>query len=317
VIRVDAKGPHFGFKLPNCGGVMCPPDWATPETVEALARQAAKAGFQSLWLQDHVLTPRELEHLPDPAFLEPITVALVLASIVPLQIGIATLVLPLRDPVVLAKQLATASRFFPGRFIAGMGSGRYRSEFESFGSDQFDDRGKVLEDYLKVIQALFSEDRVTSTGGFRPLTDAEMYPKPRPGDLSIWVAANGPVGVRRAARLGDGWIVGSPQLSEFKVAVDTYRKARGQVGRSLSAPAIALSLTVDRDQGTAAPDGPELHRHAYTLRGTSAEVAAALGTYVAAGATHFLMTFPSATLSELAQKMDWFATEVRPHVTAD
>lgn len=313
---VDETSPHFGYKLPNCGGVMSPPEWATPETVQALARHATKAGFKSLWLQDHLLTPQELEHLPDPAFLEPVTVALALASIVPIQIGIATLVLPLREPVLLAKQLATASRFFPGRFIAGMGSGRYRSEFERFGSEHFDNRGKLFEDYLNVILSLFSEDRVTRTG-LRTLTNAEMYPKPRPGELSVWIAANGPVGIRRAARLGDGWIVASLPVPEFAAAVTTYRNAREKGGPGRPASAIALSITVDNDRPTTTANGPELHRHAFAIRGTSAEVATTLRSYADAGASHFLVTFPAATLGELAQKMDWFASDVRPRVTVD
>jgi alkanesulfonate monooxygenase SsuD/methylene tetrahydromethanopterin reductase-like flavin-dependent oxidoreductase (luciferase family) len=303
--------PHFGFKLPNCGGVMCPPEWATPQTVESLAREAAAAGFRSLWLQDHVLTPEEMEDLRDPAFLEPFTVMVRLAALVPtVQIGVATFVLPFRDPVVIAKQLATANRFFPGRFIAGFGAGRYESEFQRFGSDRFEDRGKVTEEYLRIVRQLFVDDRVTVKGSFRSVTEAEMYPKPQPGEIPLWLHGSGPLGIKRAARYADGWIAGSPLPPEFREQVAAFQKERG--GRP--AASVAVSLRVDR---ATRQEGAEETDHGFVHRGGADDVARTLSAFASAGATHFLLTFPAASVDELVDKMRWFVSEVAPNVGAE
>src|ERR1051326_697106 len=151
---------NVGFKLPNCGGVMCPPEWANVTTVISLAEEAAALGFDSLWLQDHVVTPLEMEDLTDPPFLDPFVVSMRLAALLPkVCIGVATYILPLREPLTFTKQLVTAAAFYPGRFIAGFGSGRYRSEFERYGNDLFDQRDKVLKEYLDLMRLLLTEDR--------------------------------------------------------------------------------------------------------------------------------------------------------------
>jgi alkanesulfonate monooxygenase SsuD/methylene tetrahydromethanopterin reductase-like flavin-dependent oxidoreductase (luciferase family) len=309
-VKRSAVDPQFGFKLPNIGGVMCPPEWATPETVERLAREATTRGFESLWLQDHVVTPMEMEELTDPPFLDPFTVAVRLAALLPaVKIGVATYVLPFRDPVVLAKQLATANRFFPRRFIVGVGAGRYESEFERFGSDHFEDRGKVVQEHMALMRDLFTDDRVTYSGPYRTVREAEMYPKPAPGDLPIWLHGSGPLGIKRAARHADGWIAGSPLVPEFITAVDAFRKAR-PADRSEDSP-IAVSLRVDRSSEGGRSDATD---HGFVHRGRAEDVARTLGEFVAAGVTHVLLTFPARTVDELVAKMDWFASEVRPQI---
>ena len=304
---------HFGYKLPNCGGVLCPPEWASPRTIEELATDAARAGFRSLWLHDHVLTPDELKHLREPEFYEPVTVAVRLLALLPeVQIGIATIVLPLRDPVVLAKQLVTAARFFPGRLIAGIGSGRYASEFAAFGSPLYDARSKVTDEHLRLMRALLTSPTVTFSGTYRSVVDAQMFPKARPGELALWLAANAPVGIKRAARHADGWIAASMPLDEFRAAHETYTAAQRAASRS--GAAIALSLTIDPDGPNAREDG--LHRHAFALRGSASEIAAEISRYEGAGATHFLVTFPSATLAEVREKIRWFSSQVVPGLLA-
>jgi alkanesulfonate monooxygenase SsuD/methylene tetrahydromethanopterin reductase-like flavin-dependent oxidoreductase (luciferase family) len=303
---------NVGFKLPNIGGLMCPPEWANVATVMSLAETAAGLGFDSVWLQDHVITPQEMEDHTDPPFLEPFTVSMRLAALVPsVRIGVATYVLPLREPLTFTKQLVTAAAFYPGRLIAGLGSGRYRSEFERYGSDLFDQRDKILTEYVDLMRELFTQDRVTYQGRFRGVDDAEMYPKPLPGSLALWLHGTGPMGVRRAARIADGLIAGSSVLERFAEIADWFRTEREATGRG-PAP-IAVSLRVD--QG--APGEPEQMDHGILLRGTAEVVARVLSRYAALGLTDVLLTFPAETIEELVGKMTWFAQEVRPMIAAE
>ena len=143
----DSPTPiKFGFKLPNCGGVLCPPAWARPDVIDHMAASAIAAGFDFRWLHDHLVVPGELRHLGEPDYFEPIVTMSRLATIFPqVSIGTATIVLPFRDPVLLTKQMTTLSAFHPGRLIFGVGLGRYESEYESLGLDLYHTRGKVDE----------------------------------------------------------------------------------------------------------------------------------------------------------------------------
>jgi alkanesulfonate monooxygenase SsuD/methylene tetrahydromethanopterin reductase-like flavin-dependent oxidoreductase (luciferase family) len=316
---MTANGRRFGLKLPNCGGAMFPPEWASAETIESIAHQAAANGFESVWLQDHLLTPRELSHLPRPVMLEPLTVAMWLAPLIPqLRLGFATLVLPLRDPVLLAKQLATASYLCPGRVIAGIGIGRYESEFESFGSDAYRLRGKVTEEYLTILSTLLRADGESATieGTFRSVRDAEMFPRPSEGDLSIWVASRVEVGVLRAARLADGWITGGMPFPAFADACNVYRQGQTDAGKDPSAGVIAVNLRLDSSE-ISGKGGPDPYGHGYLLRGTAAEVGATLAEYASIGASQFIVSFPATDLGEMAEKLEWFRSDVRPIVTGD
>lgn len=304
----------WGYKLPSCGGVLCPPEWANPSTIDELASAALGAGFELLWLHDHLLLPQELSHLDRPNFFEPLITATRLASVFPRAIiGIATVVLPFREPVLLAKQIATMGTFYPGRIIIGLGIGRYESEFEAAGHDLFHVRGKVADEYLEIIRALFEQHSVDHEGTHRRLRGAVMYPKPAPGDPALWIAGNSPAGARRAGRFGDGWIAAAVPPAEVSALLASI-----QEGRPTAAPrpfTVALSATIKRSEGGGdhAPDGG-LHTHASAISGDAAKVAAELAEYVSIGVTHFLLSLGVGSLERVHEDIDWFASEVIPLV---
>ena len=309
-------GPHIGFKLPNCGGVMCEVEWANPKTIVELGALAGELGYDSVWLHDHVVTPLELQQLEQPPFYEPLVVMAALASQVPdVQIGVATVILPFRDPVVLTKQIITLDRFFPGRFIVGLGLGQYESEFESFGVDTYHSRGRVANEYLDVMEALMREDGATVSGNFRSVRDAHVYPKGDfPLEPPIWIGGNSAPALRRAARYGCGWIF-SGALAPSDV--------RDQLATLPSRPErfdVVLTATAARADDEPAPSDAGVHRihqHASIISGAAHDVARQMGEYVAAGVGHFLLTFRSTDLSNLQDQMRWFASEVRPMLSTD
>jgi probable F420-dependent oxidoreductase len=299
--------PTYGFKLPNCGGMMARPEWATPETILRLAGRAADLGFHSVWLHDHFVAPKEYDHLPQVPALDPLTVMSYLTAAVPgITVGTAALVLPLRDPVALAKQMVTLSEFAPGRVVFGLGAGQYESEFEAFGSDAFGKRGKVVEESLSLIGTLLSQDRVTFDGEFRRLRDARIQPLPssRP---PVWVAGNAPPAIRRAARLGDGWICAARSEDEVAESVRLVRATRQKAGGGPFT--VALSTTVVRGE-RGGRSGPKLHEHRRTISGDAVTVAATMDRYAAAGVDHVILTFSTDTVDALVEDMEWFAENV-------
>jgi len=293
---------------------MYQPGWADPATLDELAHVGVAAGYDALWLHDHLVTPAELSQLGPLAFLDPLIVAAHLASIHPdVSIGFATLVLPLREPVVLSKQLATLATFFPGRIIAGIGAGRYESEFERFGSDDYPRRGALMREHLALMQSLFADGPTTFEGTRRSVRDADMYPKPTHEELAIWLAAQAPKAIARAGRDAAGWITAGVTLEDFSVLAEHYRAGLEEAGRTWADRSIALSVTVDLRTPDERAD-EDLHRHAYALTGSADDVASALRGYTDAGVTDVLLAFSTNSLDDLAKQIRWFSQEVRPRI---
>jgi probable F420-dependent oxidoreductase len=308
---------RFGYKLPNCAGVICEPDWARPQTIERLAAHAGATGFDSVWLHDHLLTPAELRHVPAPAFYDPVVLMPWLATIVPgVLIGVATLVIPLREPVGLAKQLATLEALFPGRIVAGVGVGRYESEFVAFGSDRFRKRGRMTDEYLRLMRALLSEPEVTLTGEFRSVAGAIAYPQKLP---PLWVGGSAPAALRRAARLGDGWVPAAMTPEDVRAGRARLDEALDAEGRERAAIPVALSLTVERvrTSGATAREDGGLHVHHLVVSGSDAAVAEQLAAYAAAGVSHFLLSFRAASPEHVLEDMTWFTHAIKPQLAQE
>lgn len=311
----------IGYKLPNCAGVLCEPEWAEPETLEDLARRAHLLGYDSLWMHDHLLAPEEIQ-IPEPVIIEPLIAIGRLAALVPdIQFGIATLVLPLRDPVLTARQLMTLHMFFPGRIIAGVGVGRYESEFISFGSSWYRERGKVTSEFIRLMRSLWEEDEATFQGAYRTVESPRFFPKQgRRGELPIWVGGNSPAAIRRAASMGDGFVPAAKTPEEIREDRAALTRKLEELGRDPARFPIGLSLTIEavHQQHARAEDLEErgLHGHGRerVAAGDAEAVAARLNEFIDAGVEHFLLSFRTTTLPQLKEDMEWFTAEVRPQL---
>jgi alkanesulfonate monooxygenase SsuD/methylene tetrahydromethanopterin reductase-like flavin-dependent oxidoreductase (luciferase family) len=296
---------------------LCPPEWAEPDTILDLANHAQANGFDSVWFHDHLVTPAELRHL-SPRFYEPlVTMGAVAAMLPEIRVGVATIILPLRDPVLLAKQVGTLASFYPGRVFVGLGAGRYASEFDALGLDIFEQRGPTSAEALEIMQRLLTDPVVDYVGRNRTLRQVSMNPQPSPRPILLY-AGNAPVAARRAARLADGWIGASMPLNDLKAMVELLAEERAKLGRD-DPFTIACSATVVREGDSApdsASDGDErLHLHAETLSGDAVRLAGLLDAYVEAGVHAFQLSFRASTLDELRDTVQWFGTEVRGRVT--
>ncbi len=311
----------IGFKLPNCAGVLCEPAWATPQNLIRLSQLAQRLGYDSLWMHDHLIAPDEVK-IDEPNFHEPLITMSHLAGLVPdITFGIATIILPLRDPVLFARQLVTMHAFFPGRIIAGIGVGRYESEFRASGSRLFRKRGKMTTESLQLIRGLWQQPELDFDGEFYTLQGARFYPKPAaPGDIPIWVGGNSEAAVRRAAALGDGYVPAAKLPDEIRADRALLVEALQAEGRDPQGFPIGLSLTVElvRDSGAMAEDlearGLHGHAHDRVVHGMPNRVAERLLELAGAGVDHFLLSFRATALEELEEHLEWFAREVRPQL---
>ena len=183
--------------------------------------QMETLGFESIWAWDHILLGVE------PSF--PIHEALIILTAVAarttkIKIGTGILVMPVRNPVILAKELATIDHVSNGRLIVGAAVGWYKREFDSLGTD-FTKRGKIMEQSLEIISRLWTEDKVS--GDYPPyiLRGAVLQPKPvqkpRP---PILIGGYVDAVLKRAATKGDGWLTYYYTAESF---AKTWARVRG------------------------------------------------------------------------------------------
>jgi len=190
---------QLGIHLPQIGRK------AGPEGIKQAAVQAEELGFADVWTSEHIIVPSDVSYPPSPQFYDPVlTLTWAAAYTSRVRLGTSVLVLPMRHPLPLAKELATLQNLSAGRFILGAGVGWLEAEFEALGVP-FRERGRRMDEGIAMMRAVWSDDPVT----FRTRTIAaaienmRMLPQPeRP--IPIWIGGTSEPALRRALRF-DGW----------------------------------------------------------------------------------------------------------------
>jgi probable F420-dependent oxidoreductase len=235
-------------------------------TAEAVVR-AEQVGFESLWAGEHVVIPDVYEakypytpdgRLPQPPesdFADPLVwLAYAGTLTTTIKLGTGILLLPQRNPVVLAKELATLDRLTGGRVLRGTGVGWMREESEAVGVP-FDARGKRTEEFIGAMRTLWTDSRSTFHGEHVSFDSVASYPKPAQASIPIIVGGGSKVAARRAGRLGDGFFPVASTADQLAELIATMRAAAVDAGRDPDAIEIsnaAFVLTSD------APIGPPM-----------------------------------------------------------
>jgi alkanesulfonate monooxygenase SsuD/methylene tetrahydromethanopterin reductase-like flavin-dependent oxidoreductase (luciferase family) len=200
----------LGVRLPNSG------PFAEPAILRDVAAQVDKLGYDRVWVHDHISWARDkLTHFAtgsieacadqDPNFFESVsTIGYLLGRHPDLGVGIAGLVLPLRDPRILGRQLVTLERLGGSRVIAALAIGNIRGDFEVMGVP-FERRGRIATDYLGALRAMLGEVQPASFTSDSVSFEGGTF-LPRPDRLPLWVTASSEAGLKRAARFADGWL---------------------------------------------------------------------------------------------------------------
>jgi probable F420-dependent oxidoreductase len=222
----------LGFGLPVSGV------WATPENVQRMARRAEELGYGSLWTYQRLLAPAETDWGPQyRSVLDPVVaLAFAAACTSSARLGTAVVNAPFLPAAMLARQLASLDVLSAGRVDVGLGLGWAPEEFAALGLP-FDRRGARLEDTVGALRALWDDDPVEFHGEFTDVAPARFLPKPvqRPAP-PILLGATAESALRRAGRIGDGWISSSRfDLRDIETAVTTVRAAAADAGRNVDA----------------------------------------------------------------------------------
>ncbi|HXW84507.1 MAG TPA: LLM class F420-dependent oxidoreductase [Candidatus Binataceae bacterium] len=183
---------------------------ANPKTAAAVARAAESAGFESLWTGEHIIVPDPQAPpspvAPDYPMLESvIALSYVAAVTTRVRLGTGIIILPQRNPVVLAKEIASADVLSGGRFIFGIGIGYLKPEFDAIGAP-FDHKGGRSEEYLRAMIAIWSMEKPAFDGKWIKFSGVNTAPRPvQQPHPEIVFGGHTPEAFSRAARLAKGW----------------------------------------------------------------------------------------------------------------
>ncbi len=216
---------------------------ANPDGAIAFAREAEAAGIESLWTVEHVVVPAgyqsqypysetgrmpgpENSPIPDPL----VWLAFIASATNSLRLGTGVMILPQRNPVVLAKEVATLDHLSGGRVELGVGVGWLAEEFAAIGVP-FGERGARTDDAIAALRALWSEEEATYHGRYSDFEHCIVSPKPPHGRVPIHVGGHSEIAARRAGRLGAGFVPASGSHEGLAHLFDVMRETARAHGR--------------------------------------------------------------------------------------
>ena len=235
--------------------------WATGDFIRRTAIAAEEAGFASFWVGDHVLLFGAYPESPYPyagvnpqwgdppisdpkmALYEPLmAMAWAAAATKTIEVGSSIVILPQRNPVVLAKELSVLDEFSQGRVVLGAGVGWCKEEMDAVGAD-WTTRGKRTDEYIAAMRVLWSQDAAEFNGPTVQFRDAYMYPRPvRPGGIPVLIGGDTEIAQKRVARIGDGWLAFNLPVAEAPVRVARLKELTREQGRDPETLRISTAI---------------------------------------------------------------------------
>jgi probable F420-dependent oxidoreductase len=219
-----------------------------PETIARVARAAEAAGFESVWTAEHIVLPDPQvppSPVPPDTFLLDPTAALsfVAARTERLRLGTGIIILPQRNPVELAKELATVDVVSRGRLLFGLGAGYLEPEFRAMGIP-FEDRGARTDEYIDAIKVLWTEAKPRFAGETVRFSGIDAQPRPvqRPHP-PIHVGGHSSPAFRRAVRRGNGWYGFFVDLERAARHLEELARIEADDGRDAALGALEISIT--------------------------------------------------------------------------
>ena len=190
---------QFGIHLPHAG------ERASPELIRRFAIQAETLGIADVWVSEHIILPRTQFPRKLPFYEPVLTLTWVAAVTQRVRLGTSVLVLPMRHPVPLAKELATLQNLSGGRLILGAGVGWLEAEFKALGAP-FHERGRRMDEGIALMRAVWTQDPVTFPTRHIPAVIDDMTMTPLPvAPIPLWIGGNSDAALRRTIKLADGW----------------------------------------------------------------------------------------------------------------
>ena len=286
---------RIGVTVPNIHETL-----AERSTIEAVGRMADDLGLDSVWCNDRLATPGTPEGGgAEPAYAaaygqdrgqqiyEPLIVLAYLAAVTRrVMLGTSVYLLPLRNPVVAARQAVSLDRLSDGRLVLGVGVGWLESDFAAVGVP-YRERGRRTDEAIAVLEAVCGAD-----GAHPPL----------------WIGGRSDAAMRRAARAGDAWHPSHLTVEELRRRIPELQAECERAGRAPEEVTVTTRRKLVRD---AAPPDADPER---VLQGDPGAIAATVAELEQVGVTHLIVEIPGSSAGELLENLDWFAREALPEI---
>jgi len=331
----------FGIRVPNSGPL------ASPESMLQVAQEAEVLGFDSVWVHDHLTWSDEIHRthissgsddshtgIASPDFFEALTSLSYLAGFVrKVRLGIACVVVPCRNPLLAAKQIATLDVLCNGRLDIGVGIGSPSTiksrEYEVLGVNK-KHRGKIADDHLRAMKTIWTNHPASFDGDFVKFENAEICPKPiQKPHPPLWVGGWTEAAMQRTAKLGDGWLPAWLLPDDIGRRFRELKELAEKLGRDPDKIHLGIEVygCIDKDGAKARKDGygtlaigqSTFERMmsveqlaAVSLIGSPEQIHRQVKAYSDAGVSHFEIKFIYPTLERHSEMLQLFAREVLP-----
>ena len=263
-----------------------------PDAVLDLIDYFESLDVDSIWVSDRLVSPA--------LTLEPVTfLSYIAGRLRKMKFGTSTLVLPTRNPIVLAKELATLDFLSQGRLFPAIGLGGDESkDLPAVGVNKKERAGRT-DEMIVLMRRLWTEENVTFTGKYFSVEDVTIMPRPwQKKGPPIWIGGRSEAALRRTGRLGDGWLVSSVSPTEVATGIKSIRTYAADASRQVEEDhygvLIPFYFAGDAEKafevgGRSIRPRADLPISEFTAFGTPAQVRSKVQTYIAAGATKFVM----------------------------
>lgn len=281
---------------------------ASPDDILRVARTADQFGWDWLTIPEHIIMPKAMVGVMGPRFPEAIVAAALLAGATSrIKVLTYVLVLPYRNPVLLAKQVATVDFLSGGRVILGTGSGHLGREFEVL-KVPFNERGRMTDEYIRAIKELWTSAEPSFHGRYVQFDEIVFEPKPvQKPHPPIMIGGNSQPAMRRAATLGDGWLPWLITREQLPACVAYMREQAGFHERPRPFE-IVMPLSTLRIEDYSHREIGETH----LLAGRD-EIIDTVGLLKEAGVTVTQVVPPRTSgVGQLLDWIEWFARDVMP-----
>jgi probable F420-dependent oxidoreductase len=293
------RAMDYGIAIPNF------PAGASREGMEAAADLAQRFGWSTVWTTDHVLVPSADAGDYGRIYEAILSLAWIGAKYADLRLGTSVIVIPQRNAVLVAKELATLDDLTGGRVIAGIGGGWNRKEYANLGvADRFHVRGAYIEETVALWRHLWSGSTEPFQGRFHQFDDFAFRPLPAQGDrLPIVIGGRVKPALERAGRIADGYHSSSTSPTQYAERVPVVRDSATAAGRPM--PWLTARVRVEFGQPT---------DKSYAMRGTPPQIADEIRAFADLGVEHLALWFGTTDPDELAVRTERFARDVAPLV---
>jgi probable F420-dependent oxidoreductase len=283
-----------------------------PETILDLVDYLEALDVDSLWVSDRIVS--------SALMLEPITfLSYIAGRLQNMKLGTSTLVLPTRNPIVLAKELATLDFLSQGRLFPAFGLGGDDSkDLQAVGVSK-KERAARADEMIALMRRLWTEENVTFEGKFYSVHDVTITPRPwQKNGLPVWIGGRSEAALRRTGRLGDGWLVSSVSPAEVEAGINSIRTYAAAAGRQVPEDhygvLIPFYFAANAEKafeiaGRSIRPRADLPTREFAALGSPDEVRMKVQSYIAAGATKFVMR-PCGHFAGWREQMEILAREV-------